>query len=100
MRVFEIHRTFVDNDQEFTAQMIKEKLLGTTKKQSYNLLEIFHKHNEKFEALTGIEYSIQTLKKFKKCKESLAEFIKVHYHKSDICISELDYEFIKEFEFI
>lgn len=39
------------------------------------------------------------VKHTKKCKESLADFILAHYHKTDIPIHQLNYEFVKEFEF-
>ncbi len=63
------------------------------------LIEIFRHHNTQFEALVGIEYSINTFKKYRTCLSSLESFLKWKYKKADIDIKTIGFEFINDFEF-
>jgi len=61
LKVFQIYRELVANDKPVSCQILKEKVLGIDSKEIAMLLDIFKKHNEKFEALIGIDYLRSTL---------------------------------------
>lgn len=61
LKVFQIYRELVANDKPVSCQILKEKVLGIDSKEIAMFLDIFKKHNEKFEALIGIDYLRSTL---------------------------------------
>lgn len=62
-----IYRELVANDKPVSCQILKEKVLGIDSREMAMFLDIFKKHNDKFEALIGIDYSRSTLTKYKTC---------------------------------
>lgn len=63
------------------------------------LLQLLQIHNERMESLIGRDYALGTLKKFKTTFKQTEEFIREKYQRSDLPITELDYEFISDFAF-
>lgn len=99
LKVFQIYRELVANDKPVSCQILKEKVLGIDSKEIAMFLDIFKKHNEKFEALIGIDYSRSTLIKYKTCYSTLQEFIRLKYKSDDLEVTRLNYEFLVDFEF-
>jgi site-specific recombinase XerD len=100
LRILEIHRDLISSGSEVSGQAIKNKFHGIeTGQQQHFLLEIFKEHNRRFEALVGIEYAHNTLKKFRTCLSLLTAFIKLQYKKDDIELRDLDHGFVLNFEF-
>ncbi len=67
--------------------------------RGHTILEIFQHHNNKIQALVGIEYSEGTMTKFKTVLNHTREFLKWKYNTDDIEVRKLDYDFISDLEF-
>jgi site-specific recombinase XerD len=81
-----------------TAEQIKNLYLGKSGKQR-TLLEVFDYHNNQMQAQVGKEYALGTYKRFEVTKKLVGEFILHQYAKSDLFLSELNFEFITSLEF-
>ncbi|WP_366183754.1 site-specific integrase [Flavobacterium ovatum] len=81
-----------------TAQKVMDYILGknTTKAK---VLEEFQKHNDEMTALLGKGYAKGTLDRFTITINHLRAFIRLKFNAEDLEFSELNLEFIKDFEF-
>jgi site-specific recombinase XerD len=98
VKVHEIHRSLINDEQQISAQKIKEKLLGVSERPKM-ILEIFEEHNKQLEQLVGNGYAPLTLKRYRTALRHAREFIKYKYRLKDLDISKLNYEFISEYDF-
>jgi hypothetical protein len=90
VKVHEIHRSLINDEQEMSAQKIKEKLLGISERPKM-ILEIFEEHNKQLEQLVGNGYAPLTLKRYGTALRHALEFIKYKYRLKDFDISKLNY---------
>jgi site-specific recombinase XerD len=97
-RIYDIRKELIGEDIELTGELIKSKFLGIGERARM-LVEIYRFHNEQFASLVGTEFAPGTLKKFKTALSSLEAFVKWKFSKADIAISDLNYQFITEYEF-
>ncbi|PZR29083.1 MAG: recombinase [Citrobacter freundii] len=67
--------------------------------QQHTLLEAFALHNQKMEALVGIDYAEATYVRFETTYAHTVRFLQFKYGLDDINVTKLNYEFIEEFEF-
>ena len=94
-----IHRIYYE---QFTfgsipsAQKIKEILMGQFQKK-YLLMELFESHNENFKKQIGICKEQSTYQKYKETKNHLAAFLKKEKQLEDICLNQVNYQFICDF---
>jgi site-specific recombinase XerD len=99
-KVFEAKRKLIELDIEVTPHAIKDLMLGKNiNKQKNMLIELFKRHNEQIKALVGKEYAQGTYQIFNRTLNHTIDFLNYYLKISDIDISKLDYDFIKEFEF-
>ena len=63
------------------------------------MLEEFQKHNDEMKALIGNGYTEATLERFNITKNHVTAFIKFKYNTCDFEFADLNFEFIKDFEF-
>lgn len=98
-KIFEIQKEHELKNEPLTSEIVKQKLLGITKEKQHTLIEIFTYHNQQFGALVGKEYSLGTFKKFKCVLTSIKNFLQWKYQKKDIIITDLNHQFITEYEF-
>lgn len=98
LRIFTTHRELVTSKVTINGESFRNVFSGQAEKPRM-IVEIFSNHNARFEALVGKEYSINTFKKYRTCLQSLKDFLKWKYKKSDIDIREIGFEFINDFEF-
>ena len=61
------------------------------------MLRAFDKENEAFAKRVGKDRSLSTYQKYLTVRKYLAEFIKVHYNRTDIAMNELTEDFIRDF---
>lgn len=97
-KVLQIHRELEIDNKLVTADIIKDCFYGRDKVQR-SLLEIYAEHNEKCRALTGKEYTASTVAKFDTSINRLKEYIRSCYHRDDIMLSDVDGQFIRDFDF-
>lgn len=89
----------INNDVTITAQRIIDHLKGNDLPK-VTVLGEFQKHNEEILALvpTG-EYAEGTYERYVTARSHVGDFIRFKYRRDDIEFSELNYEFIKDYEF-
>ncbi|MDI3318398.1 site-specific integrase [Pinibacter soli] len=99
-RVFEAKRQLIELNRSVTAENIKSLILGIdVLRNRHTIVEVFQHHNEQMESLVGQEYAKGTLQLFQRTLSHTKAFLQARYHITDMDISELNYEFICEYEF-
>lgn len=98
-RLMEIYREMEINGEEITARKIVNKFQGIDTKLRITLLSIFKDHNEKCQKLIGKDMSLSTVKRYETSYRHTQEFIQFNYKKEDIDIEEINYQFVKDYEF-
>ncbi len=81
-----------------TSQKVMDYLLGK-KRSRTKVLEEFQKHNTEMTALLGKGYAKGTLDRFTITINHLRAFIRLKFSTDDLEFSDLNLEFIKDFEF-
>ncbi len=93
------YRTGLLNTEEtITSQKIMDFVLGKIAAKA-KVLEEFQLHNDEVLALVPREYAIGTHERFEIAKSHVGKFIRFKYDREDLEFRELDYEFIKDYEF-
>jgi integrase len=81
-----------------TAQKVMDYILGKNAART-KVLEEFQKHNDEMTALLGKGYAKGTLDRFTITINHLRAFIRLKFNTEDLEFSDLNLEFIKDFEF-
>lgn len=81
-----------------TAQRLIDFVLGKTVSKA-KVMEEFALHNSEINALVPREYSKVTYVRYETAKAHVQEFLRYKYEIEDLEFRELNYEFIKNFEF-
>lgn len=97
-RIMQIHRELETDGRIVTADLVRDKYYGRDE-DNKTLLEVYEQHNQKCEALIGKDFAKSTVEKFKTSLLCLKEYIRYQYKKDDIFLSELNNQFITNFEF-
>lgn len=98
MKIHEIKSEIMYTGKPITSQKIMDHVMGRMIPRA-KVLEEFQKHNDELKALIGNGYTEATLERFNITKNHLTAFIKSKYNNSDIEFADLNFEFIKDFEF-
>jgi site-specific recombinase XerD len=99
-KVYDARQQLLHNNQPVTAENIKTILLGgEVQEDKRMLMEVFKHHNEQMAELVGREYSAATLERYNTSYKHTLSFLQWKYKVTDIDITQLDYEFISEYEF-
>lgn len=98
IQILDAQMELTHNKIPVTAERMKNKLLGTDKKNRM-LVPIFEDHNNKVESLLGQEYAYGTLERYKTSLKHTIDFMKWKYSISDIDIKEINHAFIMDYEF-
>lgn len=80
-----------------TATMLRDAILGFDVKKN-TLLAVFEEFNDRQENLIGREITESTFKKFDLTYRRLKEFLRVKHRKTDILLSQIDRNFVMDFE--
>jgi Arm DNA-binding domain len=75
-KVYEAHRSLVDNNEQVTVESFRTRLRGTSKKGRM-ILEVFQHHNDQLEQLVGKEFAAGTLERYKTSLEHSPDFIQL-----------------------
>lgn len=84
--------------ETITAQKLIDFILGKTVSKA-KVMEEFSLHNSEVLALVPKEYSKVTYIRYETAKAHVHQFLKYKYEIEDLEFRELNYEFIKDFEF-
>jgi site-specific recombinase XerD len=98
-RIFEIQKEYALKNIPLTAEIVKQKLLNKQQETQHTLINVYQYHNDQFGELAGIEYSHGTYKKFKSALTSITNFIQWKFQRDDIFLTELNHQFITDYEF-
>lgn len=90
--------TLAVEGKTITAQMVIDYVLGKTISKA-KVMEEFVLHNSEIKALVPRQYSKVTYVRYETAKAHVREFLKFKYGIEDLEFRELNYEFIKDFEF-
>ncbi|HUM89283.1 MAG TPA: site-specific integrase, partial [Prolixibacteraceae bacterium] len=84
--------------ESFTVNEIKNSYLGINERKGKKLLEYFFAHNKKMELLMNIDYAPGTVKRYQCTYNHVRNFIQWKYCCNDVYLSDVNPEFINEFE--
>ncbi|MFI3324060.1 MAG: site-specific integrase [Rikenellaceae bacterium] len=82
---------------ELSAERLKSMYLGKGDEKQ-TLIAAFAEHNKGVEKLVGIETTLSTYKKYELAKRRLIEFLTFQYGITDIAMSELNLNFVRNYE--
>ncbi|MDI3321967.1 site-specific integrase [Pinibacter soli] len=98
-KIYRIKKQMMDRDDEITAEIIKQKLLGIdVNKNKHMLIEIFKDHNKQVLELIGKQYSKATFIRYETTLRHTQAFLEYKYQKEDLDITKLDYQMVCDFE--
>lgn len=97
-KIHEIKAEIMYTGKPITSQKIMDHVMGRITPRA-RVLEEFQKHNDEMKALIGNGYTEATLERFNITKNHVTAFIKFKYNTSDFEFADLNFEFIKDFEF-
>ncbi len=96
-KVNKICRDMVDRNETLSAVKIKDRFLGRDS-NAKTVFQTFIFHNNKLKELVGTEYSPATAKRYDTTLSHVKEFMQGQYHRQDMFLAELKYDFISGFE--
>lgn len=97
LSINEAYDTLLKREQEFRAEDVKNLLMGAATVQM-TLLKAFDNIIEEFNRRIGIDRSRLTLYKYDSTRRCLADFIKRKHKSKDILLSQLNEQFVREFQ--
>ncbi|MBF4519283.1 site-specific integrase [Flavobacterium sp. ANB] len=98
LKVNEYKTEIMYSGKPVTSKKVMEYVLGKNTSK-VKVLEEFQKHNDEMTALLGKGYAKGTLDRFTITKNHLTAFIKFKFKTTDLEFTDLNLEFIKDFEF-
>lgn len=88
----------MNEGEVLTAHKLMDYLEGKTVSR-VTVLEEFQKHNDEVLALVPSEYAMGTYERYVTAKSHIKNFIAFKYNMADITFKELNFEFVKDYEF-
>jgi len=98
LKINEYKTEMMYSGKPITSEKVMDYVLGKITPR-VKLLEEFQKHNNEMTALLGKGYAKGTLDRFTITKNHLTAFIKFKFNSMDLEFTDLNLEFIKDFEF-
>lgn len=98
-KVHEYRNELSDKRQPITSKKLIDFCLGRNGGKA-NIVEEFRLHNDRMMALVNVgEYALGTHTRFEIAKKHLKEFLRFKYNVEDMEFRELNFEFVKDYEF-
>lgn len=97
-KAFDIQKKLITIGITVTAEIFSKQLHGVKEKPRM-LLEIFQHHNSQVKELIGQQYSKSTCMRYETSLEHTRKFIEEYFDVSDLPITQLNYQFITDYEF-
>lgn len=95
-QIIKHYQRISDREAFVTAEMVRNAYQGIGTEYE-TLLRAFDKENKAFAKRVGKDRSLSTYQKYLTVRKYLAEFIKVHYKRTDIAMNELTEDFIRDY---
>ena len=96
-KVLKIFNQLEAGGKPVSAEIIRNTLTGKSKNR-HALVEVFTLFNKQLEAKVGHGYSYGTLEKYQATCQKVEKYIRDQYHRSDLFLDELDFQFITNYE--
>lgn len=96
-RIRNIREDLLERGKPCNLEIIKNKFLGIEEVQK-GIVELFKEHNERCVLLKDIDFAPGTVERYNVCCKHLQTFIKSKYNKEDVRLSEVNQQFILDFE--
>lgn len=97
MQIRSVYELLALDGDLVTPIMIKEKIVGKAKIK-HPILQVFQEHNLQAKKLEGIDFAPDTLQRYETSYMHTKEFIKKVYRREDMTFSEINHQFIKNYE--
>lgn len=97
LSINEAYDALIDRKQAFDAEAVKNQFQGGMATQM-TLMRLFDRHIEETKERIGIDVSHRTLPNYLYARKRLAEFIKKNSNSTDLAFSQLNEQFIREFQ--
>lgn len=97
-RLIECKRQLENDYRPVTAESLKNRLLGNDE-INFGILQVFKDHNNKLEKLGDKEVAHGTIERYLTAYKHLENFIAWQYKKKDVLLRDINFSFIKNFEF-
>jgi site-specific recombinase XerD len=97
-KIFDAYTEMLNRNIPVNPVNLRKQILGI-KDDQRSILEVFAKHNEQVEARVGHEYAKATALKFRSTLKHIREYIAYRYKRNDLPLSQINYEFVNQFEF-
>lgn len=99
LKLYELHRSFNQNEEEYTLQQLKNKFLGRSDEKPKLLLDVFTDHNRQLLQLVSTdEYAKGTHTHFETTLRHVKEFLAWKFQLTDLSVKKVDYGFLSDFE--
>ena len=93
-----MHQRFIEKEETVTASSLRDAYVGKDKNAKM-LMRIFQDHNDQIERLIGIDFSANTLTRYKTTKNHLKNYLLDEYSVIDIALKKVDIMFINSLEY-
>jgi len=97
-KLFQIHKELFSEGKTISARTLRDRYLGKDE-SCKTIVEIYKEHNQKCRALIGIDYTQSTVDKFETSLSHLQEYMLHKFKVNDLRLSEVNAEFILNFDF-
>ncbi|MDD4149869.1 MAG: site-specific integrase [Bacteroidales bacterium] len=98
VQIHQIVNYLREDNAAITTEAIKNSFLGIEEDNRTKILELFSEHNEKIKALINIDYSPETVERYDTSLKHTRNFILSKYNRDDLYVTELNHEFIVDYE--
>lgn len=97
LAINDAYKTVIDRNNPFDAKDVKNLFQGSMDAQM-TLLRLFDRHISEMKVRVGIDVSHRTLPNYLYARQRLEKFIKKRFNASDLAFSQLNEQFIREFQ--
>ncbi|WP_342083560.1 site-specific integrase [Dyadobacter sp. OTU695] len=98
VRAYGIQREILEEGKKMSIDVFRTKWLGAGK-NARTLIGVFKDHNKKMEQLIGIDYAYATFQRYQTSLQHTENFLKWKFKVPDVHLTDLNYQFISDFEF-
>lgn len=100
IQIYQIVNNLKSDNKPINLTLIKNVYLGIEEEEDNGkkILELFREHNDRIKTLENIDYSPETVERYETSLKHTRDFIKQKYDRDDLYVSELDHEFITDYE--
>lgn len=98
IRINQIHRTFEIDGRQITAKALRDSFYDRDESDK-TIVDVYREHNKKCRALIGIDFTKSAVEKFDTSLSHLQEYMQHQYGKYDMHLSEINGQFLNDFDF-